>query len=76
MKKLIIPIAAILVCFFLAPSCKKCLSCEIKYKSVSGDTTEIHEDCAKKKKINDFEDRMKVLADSLQGNVTCISVDK
>jgi len=56
-------------------SCKKCVTCEIKFESSPGDTsTRIMDDCARRgKKIDEFEELAKEVADSLNGTVICIT---
>ncbi|MBN2347512.1 MAG: hypothetical protein JXJ22_01665 [Bacteroidales bacterium] len=67
-------IILLMVSCSVLPSCKKCVTCTITYEKSPGDTNiRIMEDCAKKRKINDFEELAQQVADSLNGTVVCVS---
>ena len=72
MRKIII-IVLVLLYIFLAGACKKCMTCRIEYTSVTGDTTREMEKCGKKKILEDFEDNVHEIADTLNGTVTCVT---
>ncbi len=65
----------ILIGFTIFSSCKKCITCEIKFRSASGATSvRVMDDCARRgKKIDEFEDMAKEVADSLSGTVVCVT---
>ena len=56
-------------------SCKKCITCEIKFESSPGDTSSRYmDDCARRgKKIDEFEELATEVADSLMGTAICIT---
>ena len=72
MRKLLF-IGLLLIFILIAGACKKCMTCRIEYKSVSGDTVRELERCGRKKILDDFEDNAREIADTLNGTVTCVT---
>jgi hypothetical protein len=73
MKKLFLFIIICLFISFINTSCKKCKTCEIKYKSLSGEKIKTSQECGNKKDLKNFEEFQKALADSLDGTLNCYS---